>query len=240
MSSEDTVAGRLHAVLLDLRSWNNTSLGVAWAEVLGVDRADHATLLHGISLVLAMPEQVESTLRGLPDANHDLLLRWKTKVAAGLAHAHQLETATSSLTAQYDDATLLSLEHAADTIARAREPLHLEAERAATAEKMVVELLDALEGLDAPDVVRDMLVRHALRLQNALRLYRVSGPEAVKEALVDATAALAVATTGETDDRPAVHRFGAVLGYVADSLSVVTAVQVFYPQIANLVQQISS
>ena len=122
MSSEDTVAGRLHEVLFNLRAWNNSQLGVAWPEVLGVDRDDRSALLHGISLVLAMPPQVESAVLELSDANHDLLLRWKTKVATAFSLAHQLETQTSQLTAQYDEATLLSLEHAGDTIARAPNP----------------------------------------------------------------------------------------------------------------------
>jgi len=239
MASEDTTAGRLHQILVNLRVTSASPLVEAWSNVLGVDVKDRAAILRGISLVVAMPDAIEETVRSLPDVNHDLLLRWRPKVSHAMGIAHHLEQQATQLTAQYDDATLLSLEHAADTIARVRPTLHLEPDRAVTADDKISELLDALESLDATDEVRQMLVRHALRLQGALRLYRVSGPEAVKDALVDATAALAVATTGQDDDRPAVRLFGGLIGYVADSLQIVTSVTVLYPQIEHLVRHIT-
>lgn len=235
MVSQETVAGRLHGVLTDLSQVRNASLAEAWARVLGADVTDRPAILRGIGVVATMPEAVEQSVLALPDATHELLLRWKPAVHAAMSVAHRLDSSANDMVANYNDATLLALEMVDDQVLRAHPHTHLEQDTIDRALERTSELLDALEGLDASAEVRSMLVRHALRLQEALRMYRLTGAQGVEDALADAAAVLAV-TQKRAGGHPAWQAFAGVVGFVADALQIVSAVALLGPDIEQFVR----
>ncbi|MBD8059519.1 hypothetical protein IC607_11135 [Cellulomonas sp. JH27-2] len=241
MEMMDTSAGRLHEILVDLRKWANAPLRQAWVRVLDVDDEDRAGLFSAISMVVELPATVQAQVLLLPDVNHDLLLRWVPAVDSAFGLAHTLEGSTGQLTGQYDDTTLYALESTTDALSRHGNALHMEPDLVTDADAKVAELLTALENLEGSEETKAMLVRHALRLQAALRMYRVSGPDGVKEALVDATAALIAARTAEDDSRPAIRKFADVVSFVADSLQIAaTGAPLIALGVNEIIRQISS
>lgn len=241
MASTETAAGRLYRILMDLRPRTNMALGEAWVQVLDVEGRADPELYRRLAIVVGLPTVIEKSIRELPDANHELLMRWQPKVMTVISLAHRFDESTSAVVGQYDDAVLLSLEHADDAVLHATRPASMAPDARESALAKISELLDALEGLAAPANIRALLIRHAVRLQDALRLYPLTGPEGVAEALYDATCALnAVAPNGADDEREPMARYARTLGFVADALQILTAVASIVPPVASWVAQIGS
>lgn len=239
MAFEDTSAGRLHEIFRRLQRHANQPLRQTWATEFGVDVEDRAGILTGIATVLALPGTVEQEVRALHNQNHELLMRWEPAVSAAFSIAHQLEQSTGQLAGQVNTTTLLSLETVADVLERNGQATYMERDAIDEANAKVVELLDALGGLDASDEIKAMLIRHAVRLQAALRLYNVTGAEGVREALVDAAAAVAAARTGPDDKRSGVRKFVDLIAFVSDSLQIVASTALVTPGVSEIIHQIT-
>jgi len=89
----------------------------AWAAVLGVERDNSPELLHAVAAVTALPAQLEADLRAaLPDNDLELFLAWKPKVEAAMQGFANSGTTADGVQRQYDDATLVSLQHASSCL----------------------------------------------------------------------------------------------------------------------------
>lgn len=223
MASSDTAAGRLHQLLQfvgDPRR-REVPLRVTLGALYDLDPNDRQDVLRFVVAAIDLPAQAEASVRALPNQDHDLLLRWVDPVRAAMNVIHQIDQATVSVAAHYNEAHLYALEVAADQVARNHPSAVLPDDALSTANERVAELLDALDQLDDGDV-RALLVRHASALQHALRLYRVTGADDVRDALVDA--ALAVDAVGRRDvddaENAAAKSFAGVIALVANGLTI--------------------
>ncbi|WP_273652987.1 hypothetical protein [Cellulomonas fimi] len=240
MAREDTPAGRLHALLVEMRGRSNTQLRGAWAPIFRCEPADTSALVQGVVAVLALPDETEAAVRRLPNVDHDLLLGWRARVDAAMSIAHQLETTVENFKAQYTEVDTMLLQVVADQLDRNEPPVHMEADAVAQAADLVGQLLDALEAIDDEDA-RGLLVRHALRLQAALRLFKVSGAEGVREALLDSVAALSAVSNGrpEADERKGVRKYWELIAFVANAFTIAGTAYQLAPGVASVVKAIT-
>lgn len=117
----DNPAGRLHALLSDLRERNPISpLGSAWAIVFRIHERDTAELLRRLALALALPSRAVAALRTIDPtmADHEMLSRWYTPVSQMLTASVQLEQPLSEILGLLSEVTMFSLEACNDTLHR--------------------------------------------------------------------------------------------------------------------------
>jgi hypothetical protein len=240
MAREDTPAGRLHAFLIEMRGHSNVQLRAVWAPVLGCEPADTSALIRGVVALLALPGETEAAVRRLPNVDHELLLGWRPRVDAAMRIAHQLETTVENFKGQYTDVDTMLLQVVADQLDRNEPPVHMEADAVAQATELVRQLLDALEDIE-DDEARGLLIRHALRMQAALRLFRVSGAEGVREAFLDSVAALSAVSNGrpEADERKGVRKYWELVAFVANAFTIAGTAYQLAPGIAAVVKAIT-
>ncbi|WP_163544609.1 hypothetical protein [Occultella kanbiaonis] len=226
MSSSDTAAGRLHQILLALRqSAQNRQLRTAWGQALAISPTDQQALFVAVANVMSLPDEAERTIRDLPDQNHELLLRWRPAVDQAMSIAHQFEGATANFTAHYSEAHLFSLEHGADLVARYQTTtpeLVADGAQVASAISLVHDLLETLATSNLEPFVKETLVRHATAMATALQLVRVTGPQGIRAAAIDAASALKLFTDEhpEKDTRAPIRRFLEVLSAVANTVTI--------------------
>lgn len=211
----DNPAERLHDLLTAFKGVADQPMLSAWAAVLGVERDNLPELMHAVAAVTALPSQLEADLRAvLPDNDLELFLAWKPKVQAAMEGFTNSGTTADGVQRQYDDATLVSLQHASHALRGSGRDLQ---------DDQLTTLADALEGLDelisgSADIDSELqvfLLDLVCEMKRAVRLVRVQGVDGLQVALERSVGALYVrAGLGQPLPDPVSHvgrRFFAVI-----------------------------
>lgn len=211
----DNPAERLHDLLSAFKGVANQPMLSAWAAVLGVERDNLPELLHAVAAVTALPAQLEADLRAaLPDNDLELFLAWKPKVEAAMQGFANSGTNADGVQRQYDDSTLVSLQHASHALRTSGRELQ---------DDQLTTLADALQGLDelisgSEDIDTELqvfLLDLVYEMKRAVRLVRVQGVDGLQVALERSVGALYVrAGLGQPLPDPGSHvgrRFFAVI-----------------------------
>lgn len=188
----DNPAERLHDLLTAFKGVADQPMLSAWAAVLGVERDNLPELMHAVAAVTALPVQLEADLRAaLPDNDLELFLAWKPKVEAAMQGFANSGTTADGVQRQYDDATLVSLQHASHALRSSGRELQ---------DDQLTTLADALQGLDelisgSADIDTDLqvfLLDLVYEMKRAVRLVRVQGVDGLQVALERSVGALYV------------------------------------------------
>jgi hypothetical protein len=212
----DNPAERLHDLLSAFKGVANQPMLSAWAAVLGVERDNLPELLHAVAAVTALPAQLEADLRAAlpPDNDLELFLAWKPKVEAAMQGFANSGTTADGVQRQYDDSTLVSLQHASHALRTSGRELQ---------DDQLTTLADALQGLDelisgSADIDTELqvfLLDLVYEMKRAVRLVRVQGVDGLQVALERSVGALHVrAGLGQPLPDPDSHvgrRFFAVI-----------------------------
>jgi hypothetical protein len=188
----DNPAERLHDLLSSFKGVANQPMLSAWAAVLGVEQDNLPELLHAVAAVTALPAQLEADLRvALPDSDLELFLAWKPKVEAAMQGFANSGAAADGVQRQYDDATLVSLQHASHALWSSGRELQ---------DDQLTALADALQGLDelisdSADIDPELqvfLLDLVYEMKRAVRLVRVQGVDGLQVALERSVGAICV------------------------------------------------
>lgn len=188
----DNPAERLHDLLTAFKGVADQPMLSAWAAVLGVERDNLPELMHAVAAVTALPVQLEADLRAaLPDNDLELFLAWKPKVEAAMQGFANSGTTADGVQRQYDDATLVSLQHASHALRSGGREIQ---------DDQLTTLADALQGLEelisgSADIDTDLqvfLLDLVYEMKRAVRLVRVQGVDGLQVALERSVGALYV------------------------------------------------
>lgn len=215
----DNPAARLRTLLAALRAQPaRATSGEAWAEVLGINN-EPTLLIHGLAKAIELSDRAQRIARD-EGLNSTVMLRWVAPVTAALTHLADLDAPLRLVINLLDDSTMLSLQACEEAItSAAAEPparAHL-AEAVRLTDAILVEIANA----DLDSASRELIARHILALQQALKLYTVVGDTGLYDAMLSAMAALGVVDReAETQRQGWSTRIAGWLAVIADIVTV--------------------
>ncbi len=227
----DNPAGRLHALLTDLSEVSpadRTQTRAAWASVLDIEEGDLAGLTRGLGYVLNMPEQVKAQINDIQDVDHDLMLRHMHKVEAALSRSIlSLNEAVAHVHAQYNEATLLSLELCSDALHRRRAERVVADDDLKRIDEEISKLVDEVRSSKLDQDLRDFLLTHLAEMHQAVGDVRIRGSIALEEVL-DRTCG-AISRKGDLRSRidqqePVWTMFASLMSIIASAMQVTALV----------------
>jgi hypothetical protein len=187
----DNPAGRLHALLSDLRHRNPISpLGSAWSIVFQVSERDTAEMLRRLAQVLALPNRAIAALRTTDQTlvDHEMLSRWYTPVTQMLTASVQLDQPLTQILGLLSEVTMFSLEACNDTLHRHLPESTITADDLARIDPLLKELR-AFEGGEFGNDLDDFLLSMIAMITRGFDDYPIRGIDALNDAF-DLTAGL--------------------------------------------------
>lgn len=215
----DNPAARLRAILEGLRTQApRDSSGAALARVLGVHPEQTTTLITAVAKAIELSDRAQ---RAVVDANlaDPVTLKWVAPVTAALTKLADLNGPLRLVMHRLDDAALLSLQACERAIETAPAPSRTET-HIAEAIALTDELLSAIHDADFDPAAHELMVRHVLALQQALKLYAVVGDSGIYDALLSTLAALGVSTSPDAHRESWYQRFKERIATIADLMTV--------------------
>ena len=120
MKELNNPAARLHAFLQKAKQnteYAGTLSTEVWPKLLNVPKEDQALMFKRFGGVMELPLLIKERIENLPNINHELQLRWMSKVNQAF-QANNFSAAFASFIGKIDDSTLLGIEHCADILSR--------------------------------------------------------------------------------------------------------------------------
>lgn len=208
-------ASRLRSLLLAARDTNAGLLREGWATLLDVEVTDRATLLSRVGDVVALPNQIRAAIQDVaPD--HEELTDRLPEIEAALSMLNLDGQKWNDFRTRYSDAALDQLRYVSRELRRYGTYPSTTREELDKLRQQAQDLIEDVLQADLDSELRDYLLRHLQRVREALERFRVLGPEAVDDAIRQATGDLHLRP--DLDDKrghPLAKSFGALLAAVS-------------------------
>lgn len=153
----------------------NTPSLRAWANVLEVpEDAVSSELILKIGYALALPNAIETAVRGVPDINHDLFLKWMPRAVASFQNFN-LQADWNNFIGHYTPEVRYGIEMCADMLSSRASEKELNEELLGQIAGDVDSLLDELLRSTLSDEIRNFLVRHLSSIRAGIAEYWLRG-----------------------------------------------------------------
>lgn len=180
----DNPAGRLHALLDDLRAKQQQQAASAgWADVLGVPQG--APLAYALAAVMQLPDDAEAQIQRVAGRYAADFLGWRPSVDRTLAATFtSAGAALNQVTQQYDGEALARLEACSLELHRHAQEKSVDADRLAEVRQKVEGLLsEIIEVDDLSPMLRGLLAHHLHSMMTAIDMYKIRGARGIEDAL---------------------------------------------------------
>lgn len=219
----DNPATRLRIVLEALQSQpRQRSLREAWAAVFAMDADDTRAIIVGVAEVAELVQHLQTTLTANRNGS-PITLRWIQPVSEAIAQSVELDLPLSTALHHLDELTMLSLTEC-ELLFPAPPATGFKNLNLQRATALIDDLLDALNDADIEPSAHEMLVRHILALQHALKLYSVVGDAGLYDALLSTVGALGIGIPASERKKSWFQRLTATLSLLADAVTVAPAI----------------
>jgi hypothetical protein len=166
------------------------------SDILGLQSDDTPELILGVAAIIELSHTIEARVANSPSLERRS--RWIEPVRKALIALTQLDQPLNRVTLNITDAVRLSLEVCEELFPATVDNETISQERIAKAVQLADRILDELSAAGLEQAAHELLVRHVLALQNALKLYKVVGHSGLYDAILSTHAALLVSAGGNT------------------------------------------
>jgi hypothetical protein len=192
MKHMDNPAGRLHALLLQLKE-RSDNFSKALCEIYQVSYTDALKAAPVISRVVQLPDRAKAQVLSLDDSLYDseLILNWHQPVRTLLSrHAFNSSSAGSTVVGTLDNSILLSLQFCSDLLHRHLPEYVPQDEELQRIIGLIRELRDEISDPALDPELRAFLLRHANDMEAAIVAFPIDGSTALADALDKAVGSL--------------------------------------------------
>jgi hypothetical protein len=228
----DNPAGRLHRILGALQGQpSNILISQAWENTLHAVSGRHLLREIRVLQVMQLPAEIVAKMEDIADDSfdRDFAMRWYDPVQNALASSIWTHGAINQITGRYDAAALGSLEHCSYVLHKFRSEREIPGDTLSEIGDLLSDLIGMLESDSTVDSkLREFLISHARRMQQAVNAYFIVGPTELMERLDQAVGSLTrnkellikMQDEAERDEKSASKKFFDVLAKIALALSV--------------------
>lgn len=177
MSTDNNPAGRFYRLLSQAKGNQknrNVNAFKVWAELLEADEKKPWLVLRSLAGVMELPAIIREQIRGVPEIDQSLYLKWVPKVELAFA-SQRLNGHFHDFIQHIDDATLHGLEFCAECLSRKCPERRANESQLKEIAKDVAELIEEVLASDLPEDLRKFLLEHLNDLNRALQEYRLFG-----------------------------------------------------------------
>lgn len=186
----DNPAGRLHRILVGVTSANEAEqVDRVLQRLFGLeDEKDEASrvalLLRQVAELATLAQQAQAQIETLVDVNHELFLRWVSKVNKALMWAPRWNENINNMKQLLDSTTLYSLEMCADMLHRMSPEPTIEDDKLSELVELVRAAIDATAEMSAlPAEVRQSLIARLREVEISFIYFRTTGYPGVETAM---------------------------------------------------------
>jgi hypothetical protein len=177
MKELNNPAARLHALLQKAKQnteFAGTLSTEVWPKLLNVPKENQPLMFKRFGGVMELPLLIKERIENLPDINHELQLRWMSKINQAF-QANNFSAAFASFIGKIDDSTLLGIEHCADILSRRDPDPEIKPDELESLRQQVDDLINETKNSEIEADLKKFIFKHLFTIRNAIEEYQVFG-----------------------------------------------------------------
>lgn len=210
-------ASRLHAILKEVKSapiQGSKQVAVGWSNLFQCTSDDLPKLFSGITSILNLIDEVEASIKELPEKDHELLLR-EIPAIRKIVAATNFESGWQFVKDGISEKVLLSVEFCANRVADIWQEKEIPKDELKHISDEINALFEEIKASDLPKAVKTYLLELLETMRSALSNYRITGAKGLRKAVAASIGTLVTnyGTHQETTKTPLVKRFWALVQF---------------------------
>ncbi|WP_020162043.1 hypothetical protein [Cycloclasticus pugetii] len=236
MDELNNPAGRLLAIIKEGGSHGKDEQCIkVWSTLLKVPLQETPVLLQRIGHVMSLPDRIAEAIYSISDVNHDIYLKWHSRVMAGVQMTN-FQNPWKSFIDRFDAEIMYGIEICADTLSRSCPEKVIPQSTLNELLSKIAELQKEFSEHDLPPNLAQFICQQLEEIKQAINEYPYLGTKPLEAALEKSIGKIVVCPQIYKNCQKSTYgkKFWEFMGYLAISVTITTGAIQIGKDVVNL------